>query len=114
MEQRKNTTKIARHHGRKEETKPGSGGLLAASVDFSGDTSAKLRKLLDSTDPPFDVETSALSRKSRRNGGKLQVQRGLFERRLDVQYKVQPLNVWKKLRRYRKFTGKWWPCCYLR
>jgi hypothetical protein len=38
----------------------------------------------------------------------------LFERRLDVQYKVQPLNVWKKLRRYRKFTGKWWPCYYLR
>lgn len=114
MEQREDATKIARRHGRREETKPGSGGSLAASVEASGDTSAKLRKLLDSTDPPFKVETSVLSRKSRRNGGKLQVQRGLFEKRLDIQYKVQPLNVWKKLRRYKRFTGKWWPCCYLR
>lgn len=72
MEQREDTIKIARRHGRREETKPGSGGSLAASVEASGDTSAKLRKLLDSTDPPFKVETSALSRKSRRKGEKLQ------------------------------------------
>jgi len=112
MKQRKGTARISHHHGRTEKTQPGSRRSLAASFEVSGDHSAKLRKLLNDTDQPFKVETSSLSRKKKRNGVKLHVQRGLFEERLDVQYEVDPLGVWKSLRGYKRFTGRWWPWCY--
>lgn len=37
---------------------------------------------------------------------RLQVQDGLFEERLAVQYKVEPGKDWESLRQYKKFTGK--------
>ena len=112
MQQQKYTTEAARHLSEPENAKSSSGGSSAASVKVSSSTTVKLREQLDSTDQPFKVKTSALSRKGRRRGEKLQVQQGLFEERLDVQYEVQPLDVWKKLRGYKRFTGRWWPWCY--
>jgi hypothetical protein len=113
MKQRKDTTRVAHHHGRTEKTQPGSGGSLAASVEVSDNNFTELGEFLDRTDQPFKVKTSALSRKRNRNDVQPQVQRNLFEERLDVKYEVQPLDVWKKLRRYRKFTGKcWWSYYY--
>lgn len=106
MQQQKYTTEAARHLSEPENAKSGSGGSSAASVKVSSSTTVKLREQLDSTDQPFKLETSALSRKGKRRGKKLQAQQSLFEERLDVHYEVQPFDVWKKLRGYRRFTGK--------
>jgi hypothetical protein len=60
---------------------------------------------LDSTDQPFKINTVQLSQKRKRSGTRLQVQDGMFEERLAVQYKVEPGKDWESLR-HKKFTGK--------
>jgi hypothetical protein len=68
---------------------------------------ARLRDWLEYTENPFKVHTVPLSRKRRRNNVRqLQVQDGLFQERLAVQFEVQPRDEWESLRKYKKFTSK--------
>jgi hypothetical protein len=66
----------------------------------------RLLDRLDSTDQPFKMNTVQLSQKRKRSGTRLQVQDGLFEERLAVQYKVEPGKDWESMRQYKEFTGK--------
>jgi hypothetical protein len=66
----------------------------------------RLLDRLNSTDPPFRVNTVPLSLKRKRSGTSLEIQENLFEDRLAVMYKVEPKKDWEHLRQYKRFTGK--------
>lgn len=67
---------------------------------------ARLVEYLDSTEHPFDVKTIPVSRKRKWRDTQLQRQDDLFEARLAVEYKVEPVDIWESLRRYKRFTCK--------
>jgi hypothetical protein len=66
----------------------------------------RLLHRLNSTDQPFRVNTVLRSPKGKRSGKLVRVQENLFDERLAVKYKVEPWKDWKRLRRYKRFTGK--------
>ncbi|EMC95259.1 hypothetical protein BAUCODRAFT_72155 [Baudoinia panamericana UAMH 10762] len=72
--------------------------------DLSKEDRERLKDYLDTSDKPFSVETQPLNRKRKRAGTPLPIQEGLFEERLNVRYKVKPMNNWESLRKYKKFT----------
>jgi len=98
--------------GRKDSTKPSDYktktplSSLTGPTKVSDEDRVRLRKWLDSTDQPFTVRTVPLSRKRKWNSARQQVQGDLFEERLTVCFEMQPWKEWKRLRRYKKFTGK--------
>jgi hypothetical protein len=94
------------HHDHVETHKLGLWSSSAASVEFPGKDFTTMREWLDGCDQPFKVFTPPLLEKRKRNGVKPQIQNGLFEEGLAVQYEVQPRAAWKSLRRYKKFSGK--------
>jgi hypothetical protein len=65
-----------------------------------------LLERLDSTDQPFDVRIAPLWRKRKRSVILPWVQENVFEEKLAVRYKVEPWEDWKRLRRFKRFTGK--------
>lgn len=67
---------------------------------------ARLVRHLDSTDQPFNVNTIPVSRKRKRRITQPQRQDDLFEPRLAVEYKVEPVDIWESLQRYKRFTCK--------
>jgi hypothetical protein len=79
---------------------------LTGPDELSETCRMRLLGRLDSTDQPFKINTVQLSQKRKRSGTRLQVQDGMFEERLAVQYKVEPGKDWESLRQYKKFTGK--------
>jgi hypothetical protein len=79
---------------------------LTGPDELSETCPMRLLDRLDSTDQPFKINTIPLSRKRKRSGTRLQVQDGLFEERLAVQYKVEPGRDWESLRQYKEFTDK--------
>jgi hypothetical protein len=64
----------------------------------------RLKEFLEKSDKPFQVTTVPISKK-RKRGAPLQIQKDIFDPRLDVQYEIKPANNWESLRRYKKFTG---------
>jgi hypothetical protein len=97
---RKDSTKVP-ESSRKTPSKS-----LTGPDELSEICRMRLLGRLDSTDQPFKTNTVPLSRKRKWSGTRLQVQDGLFEERLAVQYKVEPGEDWESLRQYKKFTGK--------
>jgi hypothetical protein len=79
---------------------------LTGPDELSETCRMRLLDRLDSTDQPFKIDTVPLSRKRKRSGTRLQVQDGLFEERLAVQYKVEPGKDWESMRQYKEFTGE--------
>jgi len=80
--------------------------LSSRSGEILGEHRASLLERLYSTDQPFSVHIAPLSRKRERGDAPPQVQENVFDGRLAVKYKVEPWKDWKRLRRYKRFTGK--------
>jgi hypothetical protein len=80
--------------------------LSSRAGEILGEHRVGLLKRLDSTDQPFNVHIAPLSRKRKRSDTPPQVQENVFDERLAVKYKVEPWKDWKRLRRYKRFTGK--------
>jgi hypothetical protein len=80
--------------------------LSSRPGEISGEHRVSLLERLDSTDQPFSVHIAPLSRKRERSDTPPQVQENVFDKRLVVKYKVDPWKDWKRLQRYKRFTGK--------
>jgi hypothetical protein len=80
--------------------------LSSRPGEISGEHCVSLLERLDSTDQPFSVHIAPLSRKRKRSDIPPQVQENVFDERLAVKYKVEPWKDCKRLRRYKRFTGK--------
>jgi hypothetical protein len=80
--------------------------LSSRPGEILGEHRVRLLERLNSTDQPFSVHITPLSRKRKRSDTPSQVQENVFDERLAVKYWVEPWKDWKRLRRYKRFTGK--------